>query len=43
MAGVELRGAGICKGDRGEPDTDKSRKPQANAAVNLCCIYLPTS
>ena len=37
---IELRGMRICESDRGEPDTEKSRKPQA--AVNLRRTYLFT-
>jgi hypothetical protein len=37
---VELRGTRICESDRGEPDTEKSRRPQA--AVNIRPTYLFT-
>ena len=39
---VESRGVKIWKSDRGDPDTDKGREPQADTAVNIRCIYLPT-
>ena len=31
----------MCKGDRGEPDTDESRKPQAGPAVNSVVFIYP--